>query len=49
MNSCTSVYEVPRDNFEDMTPIPVEQFVMRPKGLKKILEGPRRAIWSRLK
>lgn len=49
MNSCTSVYEVPRDNFEDMTPIPVEQFVMRPKGLKKILEVPSRVIWSRLK
>tara|TARA_B100000287_G_scaffold17507_1_gene17589 strand:+ start:15910 stop:16389 length:480 start_codon:yes stop_codon:yes gene_type:complete len=49
MSSCTSVYEVPRDSFEDMTPLPVEQFVMRPKGLGKTLEVPSSIIWSRLK
>ena len=49
MSSCTSVYIVPQDELSEMTPLPVEQFVMRPPGLGKTMEVPSRIIWSRLK
>ena len=49
MNSATRVYNVPNEEFNDMTPLPVEQFVIQPKGIGKILEVPSAIIWGRLK
>ena len=49
MNSVTSAYNVPSEELKDMTPLPVEQFVIRPKGLGRTMEVPSSIIWSRLK
>ena len=49
MSSVTRAYFVPPDELKDMTPLPVEQFVIRPKGLGRTMEVPSSIIWSRLK
>ena len=49
MSSVTRAYNVPQDELRDMTPLPVEQFVIRPKGLGRTMEVPSSIIWSRLK
>tara|TARA_B100000131_G_C18076621_1_gene596626 strand:- start:778 stop:1257 length:480 start_codon:yes stop_codon:yes gene_type:complete len=49
MSSATRVYNVPNEELNDMTPLPVEQFVIQPKGIGKILEVPSAIIWGRLK
>ena len=49
MNSVTSAYNVPSEELKDMTPLPVEHFVIRPKGLGRTMEVPSSIIWSRLK
>ena len=49
MSSVTRAYNVPLDELNDMTPLPVEQFVIRPKGLGRTMEVPSSIIWSRLK
>ena len=49
MSSCTRVYDVPQEEMDDMVPIPVEQFVIRPPGLGRVMEVPSSIIWSRLK
>ena len=49
MSSVTRAYNVPQEEFREMTPLPVEQFVIRPKGLGRTMEVPSSIIWSRLK
>ena len=49
MSSVTRAYNVPQDELRDMTPLPVEQFVIRPSGLGRTMEVPSSIIWSRLK
>ena len=49
MSSVTRAYNVPQDEMRDMTPLPVEQFVIRPSGLGRTMEVPSSIIWSRLK
>ena len=49
MSSVTRAYNVPQDELNDMTPLPVEQFVIRPAGLGRTMEVPSSIIWSRLK
>ena len=49
MNSVTRAYNVPQEELKDMTPLPVEQFVIRPPGLGRVMEVPSSIIWSRLK
>ena len=49
MSSVTSAYNVPQEELREMTPLPVEQFVIRPKGLGRVMEVPSSIIWSRLK
>ena len=49
MNSVTRAYNVPQEELADMTPLPIEQFVINPPGLGKTMEVPSRIIWSRLK
>ena len=49
MSSVTRAYNVPQEELRDMTPLPIEQFVIRPKGLGRVMEVPSSIIWSRLK
>ena len=49
MSSVTRAYNVPSEELKDMTPLPVEQFVIRPPGLGRVMEVPSSIIWSRLK
>ena len=49
ISNATRVYSVPQEDLHEMVPLPVEQFVIRPKGLGKVMEVPSSVIWSRLK
>ena len=42
-------YNVPQEELREMTPLPIEQFVIRPAGLGRTMEVPSSIIWSRLK
>tara|TARA_A100001201_G_scaffold134403_1_gene122023 strand:+ start:60 stop:530 length:471 start_codon:yes stop_codon:yes gene_type:complete len=46
MSNASGIYKVERDYLDNMTPLPIEQFVLRAAG--RVMKVPSSAIWSRV-
>ena len=46
MSNATNIMKVPKEYLNNMTPLPVEQFVLRAAG--RLVEVPSSFIWGKL-